>query len=295
MEWNQMEYFLTVARLQHVTRAAEVLSITQPALSHSIAKLEEELGVQLFERSGRNVQLNRYGELFAHRVERALQEIEKGKQEVEELTNPESGVVSLAFLNVLGTRLVPMLVRSFRERHPGIRFELNQGTCEDNLKRLAAGGCDLIVSAPRCGEDGIAWGPITDFKVDLVVPAGHPLSGRDSVTLGALAGEPFIGLKNQCGLRLAMDRMFGKWGFDPLVAYEAEDLPTVAGFISAGLGISLLPRTAGVKLEGIEWVKLDAEDNEFEVGLEWKEKRYLSPAARLFRDHVLEKNLALRF
>ncbi len=290
-----MEYFLTVARLQHVTRAAEVLSITQPALSHSIAKLEEELGVQLFERSGRNVQLNRYGELFARRVERALQEIEKGKQEVEEQTNPESGVVSLAFLNVLGTRLVPTLIRSFRERHPDIRFELIQGTCQSNLRQLTTGACDLIINAPRCGEEGIAWAPISDFRVDVVVPDGHRLAGRDGVTLGEIEGEAFIGLKNQCGMRMALDRMIARWGFEPHVVYEAEDLPTVAGFISAGLGVSLLPRTAGVKLDGISWVTLVAEDNVFEVGMEWKEKRYLSPAARLFRDEVLEKKTALRF
>ncbi|MEH6985940.1 LysR family transcriptional regulator, partial [Priestia megaterium] len=88
MELNQLEYFRTLAQIQHFTQAAKELHITQPALSLSIAKLEDELGVSLFERQGRKVCLNRYGEIFLKRIETALIEIEKGKQELLEELNP---------------------------------------------------------------------------------------------------------------------------------------------------------------------------------------------------------------
>ncbi|MBB6691548.1 LysR family transcriptional regulator [Cohnella xylanilytica] len=292
MELNQLEYFLTVARLQHVTRAAEALSITQPALSHSIAKLEEELGVQLFERSGRNVQLNRYGELFARRVERVVQEIDKGKQEIEELTNPESGVVSLAFLNVLGTRLIPSLVKEFKRERPNVRFELQQGTGTFIRSQLETGACDLIITSACSGDVSGAWTPFHTYRLDVVVPKGHAWSGRKEVELRELAEEPYIGLKNQCGLKTSIEEMLEKADVAPHALYEAEDLPTVAGFVSAGLGVSLLPRAEGLALEGVCWVPLRDPGNEFEVGIEWKEKRYLSPAAKAFREFVAGRRFA---
>ncbi len=107
MEWQQLEYFVTVAKLEHMTRAAEALAISQPALSRSISKLEEELGVPLFDRQGRSIMLNRYGELFLYRVQRMRKEYEKAVLELQELNNPELGDVSLGFLHTLGTSIVP--------------------------------------------------------------------------------------------------------------------------------------------------------------------------------------------
>ncbi|GAA3407340.1 LysR family transcriptional regulator [Paenibacillus hodogayensis] len=289
MELNQMEYFLTVAKLQHVTRAAESLSITQPALSHSIAKLEEELGMPLFERSGRNVRLNACGELFAARVERVLQEIKKGKQELEAFANPDTGVVSIAFLNIFGTRLVPWFISKFRERYPDVRFELQQGTDSFVRSRLETGASDLCISLPRWDEPGFAWHPVCSYRLDMAVPSGHRWQDRGSIGLAELASEPYIGLKNQCGLKSVLDRLFAAAGVKPNVLYEAEDLPTVSGFVSAGLGISVLPRSYSVELNGIAWVPLDIRAAELPVEMGWKEKRHLSPATVRFRDFLIDR------
>lgn len=288
MEWNQLEYFLTVARMQHVTRAAEALSITQPALSHSLAKLEEELGVQLFERSGRNVQLNRYGRTFAARVSNALQEIRRGKEEIAELTDPESGVVTLAFGNILGTHFVPELVHRFQEKYPNIRFELCQGTCTQTQQLLEEGQSDLNITSPRSGADGIVWETLFAAELYAVVPASYRLAAKESISLKELADEPFIGIHRDCGLRGTVDAISRTHHFLPQVKYSAEDLATVAGFVAAGLGVSLLPKSRGLMLEGMRWIKISTPGCVCEVGIEWKEKRYLSPAARLFRDFALE-------
>ena len=89
LEWHQLQYFKAVAELQHMTKAAQVLSLSQPALSRSIAKLEEELGVPLFERKGKTLRLNRYGKLFLKSVDRATQAIEEGKQLILDQANPD--------------------------------------------------------------------------------------------------------------------------------------------------------------------------------------------------------------
>ncbi|EFM08786.1 transcriptional regulator, LysR family [Paenibacillus curdlanolyticus YK9] len=288
MEINQLEYFLTVANLQHVTRAAESLSITQPALSHSLAKLEEELGVPLFERTGRTVQLNRYGRLFASRVTDALREIRVAKEELAELTAPESGIVSLAFGTILGTQFVPELIQKFHVIYPNIRFELYQGSCSHTLQALENGQCDLSITSPRSGKPGIAWETLVTADLYVVVPASHRYAQLESITLEQLADEPFIEVNKTCGLRATIDSVFQLHSFQPKVAYTTEDLHTVAGFVAAGLGVSLLPQSRGLRLEGTHWLKVNNPGCVCEVGIEWKEKRYLSPSARLFRAFAQE-------
>lgn len=287
MEISQMEYFLTVARLEHVTRAAEDLNITQPALSHSLAKLEEELGVQLFERSGRNVQLNRYGKLFARRVEEALNQIKLGKQEISELANPESGVVSLAYLNILGSEMIPNLIRAFQQIYPGIRFELEQGNYQTIRHLLESGQSDLGIVSPCSNILGTKSVQLFVSDLFAVVPEGHRLSERTQVKLKELEGEPFVDNTTNCGFRTVLERTYRQTGFQPHVKYQAEDLQTVAGFVSAGLGVAVMPNSKGLRLPNTRWIPLQDPNCQCEVVMEWKEKRYFSPAVRLFRDFVI--------
>lgn len=97
MEWEQLEYFQTLAQMQHVTKAAKSLSITQPALSRSIARLENHLGVPLFDRHGRSITLNQYGHIFLRRVQAMMKEYTEGKEEIQALLKPDQGEVSLGF------------------------------------------------------------------------------------------------------------------------------------------------------------------------------------------------------
>ena len=101
MEWQQLKYFQTVANLQHISKAAKVLSITQPALSRAILRLEKELGVPLFERQNRTIVLSQYGRLFLNHVNKMILEFEEGKQEIQDLLDPEHGTVSIVFLHSL--------------------------------------------------------------------------------------------------------------------------------------------------------------------------------------------------
>ncbi|WP_053374520.1 LysR family transcriptional regulator [Paenibacillus sp. FJAT-27812] len=282
MELTQLEYFLTVSRLQHMTMASKALSITQPALSHSISKLESELGVPLFERNGRNVRLNRYGLMFGKWVEQALQNIQDGMQEIEEFSNPESGVVSIAYLNILGVDLVPTLVRDYQLIHSKVRFELNQGNLGDIDEQLEKGYADLMITSRESIMDNHKWLVIQTMPLYIVVSASHHLAERASLSLMDLSGEPFVGLKNNCGLKATILSRFQHSGFTLASTYEAEDLATVAGFIKAGLGVSVLPKTLGLMLDGLVWIPITDEGWFWEIGLKWREDRYLSPAAKRF-------------
>ncbi|NHN34182.1 LysR family transcriptional regulator [Paenibacillus agricola] len=282
MELTQLVYFLAVARHQHLTRASEDLAVTQPALSHAISKLEKELGVPLFERVGRNVKVNRYGEIFARRIERVMQELEAGKHEIAETADPETGIISLSYLNILGVDLIPNLVREYQRLKPKVRFELIQGNLDDIHSQLVNGYSDLTITSKESGIEDCEWMTMKKVPLFIVVPAAHRYANRPSLSLLKLNDEPFIGIKNNCGLKATLQSRFQHTGFSLTSTYDAEDLITVAGFISAGLGVSVLPHTAGLALDGLVWLPIEEEGWVWEIGAMWKKYRFLSPATRQF-------------
>lgn len=286
MELTQLEYFLTVARLQHMTQASKALNLTQPALSHAISKLELELGVPLFERSGRNLELNRYGQMFMIWVEQAMQDLTKGTRELQEWTNPDTGVIALSYLNILGVDLVPTLIRDYQRTHPQVRFELTQGNLGDIDEHLNKGLSDLMITSRESFMELHEWIVIQTLPLFIVVSAQHPFADRPSLSLTELSGEPFVGLKNNCGLKATILARFQSTGFTLTSTYDAEDLITVAGFIKAGLGVSVLPRTMGLELDGLVWIPIQEEGWQWELGLKWRKDRYVSPAAKRFIEYV---------
>ncbi|MEC0236055.1 LysR family transcriptional regulator [Paenibacillus kribbensis] len=292
MELTQLQYFLTVARLQHMTSASKALNITQPALSHAISKLENELGIPLFERNGRNVELNRYGRIFSKWGEEALNNLEKGKQEIEELSNPDHGVIHISYLNILGIDLVPALIRDYQITNPNVRFDLTQGNLGDINEHFDKGHSDLMIISRESTVDNHEWIVIQKTPLYIVVSDQHSFANRSSLSLFDLSGEPFVGLKNNCGLKATITSRFENTGFMLSSTFDAEDLPTVAGFIKAGLGVSVLPKTFGLMLDGLVWVPIQEEGWEWEVGLKWRKDRYISPAAKRFIDYIDFRNVS---
>jgi DNA-binding transcriptional LysR family regulator len=288
MEWQQLEYFQTVAREQHFTRAAKKLAISQPALSRSIARLEDELGVPLFERSGRSIRLNRYGEMFLEQVDAALGLINEGVQKLRDMVDPERGTVSLAFLHTLGTHLVPDLLGSFRKKHPHIQFQLFQDASSDLFERLKAGELDLCLSSGPVKMSGVVWEELFRDELYVIVPEHHPLADRDEINLWEIADEPFISLKKGYGLRALTDRLCRQAGFTPNITFEGEEVTTVAGLVSAGLGVALIPETGGEDMRQIRRLHVRSPHCQRVIGIAWVEGRYLSPAAKLFRQFVLD-------
>ncbi|HZG17275.1 MAG TPA: LysR family transcriptional regulator [Candidatus Bathyarchaeia archaeon] len=288
MEWQQLEYFQTLARLQHVTRAAEFLSISQPALSRSIARLEEELGVPLFTRQGRTIMLNRYGKLFLHRVDRILAEFHNGKQELHDLVHPEHGEVALGFLHTLGTSIIPDLIGTFRTLSPSIRFQLIQNHSYSLLDHMNEGELDLcLIAEPTETKMHIQWVPLWTEEIFAILPPWHPLAECKSIMLEEIADESFIFLKKGYALRETTDRLFRQLGINPKVTFEGEEVATVAGLVGAGLGVSLLPDVGMDKSKTVQIHVRQPKCNRV-IGMAFIEERYLSPAALQFKAFVME-------
>jgi DNA-binding transcriptional LysR family regulator len=288
MEWQQLEYFQTLACIQHVTRAAEALSLSQPALSRSIARLEEELGVPLFDRQGRTITLNRYGRLFLKRVDRMLMEFNQGKQELQDLVNPDYGEVALGFLHTLSTSLIPDLIGAFRVQFPTIRFQLSQNHSYSLLEKLNAGELDIcLIAEPTETKIPIQWTPLWSEEIFVTLPLGHPLASAESIILDQIADESFIFMKKGYALRDTTDRLFQKKGISPKVTFEGEEVATAAALVAAGLGVSLLPDT-GLDKSKIVQIRLREPKCQRVIGLALIEGRYLSPVASRFKQFVMD-------
>ncbi|CAI6329230.1 putative HTH-type transcriptional regulator YybE [Bacillus subtilis] len=285
MEWEQLEYFQTLARMQHVTKAAKSLSITQPALSRSIARLENHLGVPLFDRQGRSISLNQYGHIFLRRVQAMMKEYTEGKEEIQALLKPDQGIVSLGFLHTLGTTLVPDLIGSFQQEYPNIAFQLNQNHSYWLLERLKSGDLDLCLLASIKPENPIQWIKLWSEELFVFVPNDHPLASRESITLNEIAGERFILLKKGYALRMTVDELFEKADIQPNIMFEGEEAATA--FVAAGLGISILPDLKGLDQSKITKIRVSWPECQRVIGIAWIKGRFLSPVAETFKQYVI--------
>jgi DNA-binding transcriptional LysR family regulator len=283
----RLRQFVVVAREQHVTRAAELLGITQSTLSRNIARLEADLGTPLLLRAGRSVVLTRAGAALLPYAERAAAELAAGLGVLGTDASPDRGRVAVAFLHSLGVRAIPALVREFRAAHPAVRFTLVQGSDDVNLDKLRSGVVDLCLTSPVPDEPGIVARRLDDQRLGLVVPRGHRLAGRRRVGLAEVADEEFVGLERGYGLRRITDGWCRQAGFTPRLAFEGEEIDTVLGLVAAGLGVALLPAGLAADRDDIAEVDVTTPRTSRTIALVWRAEGRLTAPAEAFRRCVL--------
>jgi LysR family transcriptional activator of glutamate synthase operon len=245
MELRQLQYFVKVARKQHVTQAAEELHIAQSAVSRQIHHLEDELGIQLFVQHGRNLHLTPAGKLFLKRVEVVLADLDRAVLEMHELTSPDHGEIRIGFPHTLGIHLVPKLVAEYLKQYPNVRFKFKQGNYEALLNYVAQGEVDLALTSPCPVKDShVAGDALLTEELFVVVPSNHAFVNRESIILSDLKDESFILFSEGYSLRNIVWNACVKAGFEPNIAFEGEETDTIRGLVAAGMGISLLPEMA---------------------------------------------------
>lgn len=247
MELNQLEYFIALAHIKNFTKAAKSLNVSQPALSRSISRLEKDLNIPLFIRDSRKVNLTQYGQTFLTYAERILQELETARQDITNMAEPDSGVVNLSFMHSLGAYLVPDLLKEFRKIYPKIQFRLNQNHSFLLSKQLLKGESDLCLCSAPINMDGIAWVPLLNEELFIIVPNTHPLANRDSINISEIASEPFVTLKPMYGLRTKTEHLFEMASIRPKIRFEGDEIITVASLVAANLGVSLVPKIPGME------------------------------------------------
>lgn len=286
MDLLQLRYFRTVARLEHMTQAAQSLYVSQSSLSKTIAHLEHELGVSLFDRQGRQIRLNQHGQAFLRRVEQALAALDDGQRELADLVAGKQGQVALASMNVY---LLPGLLQAFRERSPGITIRLFGNPREATLDQLERGEVDLFFSTPSLERPGIEQVSLLREEICLAVPPGHWLANREAIRLSEVAHESFLALKPGYNLRELTDTFCQQAGFTPRIMFEGDEPVALLHLVKAGLGIACLPALVWESIPEIAVPRIPIEKPrcQREMFLLWSKERYLSAAAREFRDFLI--------
>lgn len=292
METDVLRWFQQVADGVTVTEVSEIYGVSQPAVSRALARLEAEAGAPLLRRSGRVLRLTHAGAAFKRHVDALVVDLDDGLAAVSELADPEHGVVTLAFQLSLGTWLVPAVVAGFRREHPGVRFVLHHADdVGEGSRALASGRVDLELTARRLRGAELQWRRLFTEDLFLAVPPGHRLAARRTVRLAEAREEGLVLLRAPWPLREQSERLCRAAGFEPQVAFEVDDLPTVRGLVAAGLGVGIVPAMGDDPGAGgrasVRLVRLLDEGASREVGMAWSTERRLLPSAELFRRHVL--------
>lgn len=237
---RQLSQFVVAARREHLGTAAAELGISEPALSRSVARLEGQLGVQVFDRVGRGLRLNAYGKLLLEHAERAFNELDLCEQLIRSLS-AGGEQVTIGFIPSLGTRIVPKILvqaikldrlirpRFFEGRGPALRTMLLNGTI------------DLYLGTLLFPDPAIDWQPAWEEAVAAVIPASHRLAARGELELRDLAQDPWLIARSAATTRRALVEAARTSGFAANIVFESDDFATIIGLVEAGHGVALLP------------------------------------------------------
>ncbi|WP_327113909.1 LysR family transcriptional regulator [Nocardia sp. NBC_01730] len=288
---EDLEWFTTLAELERVGAAADRLHLAQPTLSRMLARLERRIGVELFDRRGKRITLNEFGRIYYEHARRAQTELDGAAQAVADLANPAKGVVRLSFQHSFGGSLVPQLIGGFRRGSGRVTVTLWQGAAETVTQRVLDGEADLGIVSPRPAVAGVGWRTVLRQPLVLAVPADHRLAGRRQVRLAEIADAEFVAMHQGFGMRRIFDELCAAADIRPRIAFESSDLVTVAGLVSAGLGVAILPREdplSASPLSGPVTVPLADAGASRAVGLIWPAAAILPDAVRRFRDFTAD-------
>ena len=257
---KRLRAFCSAARFESVSRAAEQLISSQPAVSTQIRTLEEELGVLLFERRGRRIVLSRIGQTL-YRL--AMPLVEGMDRLPDTFLEKRYGVVSddlrIGAGQVSAAHVLPEFLKRYRESYAGIRISVNIGTGKQRLDWLRNHELDLVVAAMDIPPPDVEFRPVVESELVLITPEDHPLAGRDFVTLEEAAAYPFVGHTTEHYARQVAEVVLRLQGVAPDVAVEVDGWDVITNYVAAGVGISVVPdvcltdhdRVWKIRLKGI--------------------------------------------
>ncbi|MET8766151.1 LysR family transcriptional regulator [Streptomyces sp. NPDC004658] len=243
MDLQQMRYAVAVAETRNFTRAAERCFVAQSSLSHRIGALERELGVRLFARSSRRVELTSAGEAFVSRARDALAAADLAVADAAAATGVVRGRLSVGVIVTTAAVDVPELLQRYRSRHPEVRVTLRSGRSDELAAAIRDGDVDIAFLGLPEGDrpSGVESVVLAHDEHVLVVAAGHRLAGADRVTLEDIAGETFVDFVTGTPARAQSDQAFAAAGLVRDVAFEAGVVELITRLVARGLGIALLP------------------------------------------------------
>ncbi|NGQ94387.1 LysR family transcriptional regulator [Brevibacillus sp. SYP-B805] len=274
----QLEVFVAVVEAGSFTKAGEKLNLSQSGVSHAIAGLEAELGISLLTRSRSGVSLTEAGEAVLVHAREVLNRLEQIRQSAAAAAGLQIGTLRVGSFPSVSAKLLPGLLRLFRDRYPGIELTLFEGSYPEIRAWIQAGAVDAAFFPYP--EEGLEIVPLLEDELVVVVPDGHPCSSRSELTVGEIAAEPFIMPKAGC--EVLVEAAFVNHGYAPNTRFEVADTATILAMVREGLGITVVPRlTLPDSVPGLHVCPL-APRTCRQIGLAVRSLQSPSPAAAAF-------------
>jgi DNA-binding transcriptional LysR family regulator len=247
MELRQIRSFLSIAETLNFGRAAEMIHLSQPALSLQIRALENEIGVRLFERNRRKTVLTAAGVAFREDASGALLRLDQAVHKAKLAANGKLGILRIGFISTAGNEIVPTIIRQFREVNAEVEFSLRNVLTTDQIQMLEAGSLDIgFLRLPIGGHSELEVVTVHREPFMLVVPSSHKLAKRKRVRLREAAGQDFVMYERTYapGFHDLIFGMLRDAGLIPNVRQTAGEMPTLISLVDSGIGIAILPASA---------------------------------------------------
>ncbi len=288
MNLQQLEYFKVIAETKKITSASNQLSISQPALSKAISKLEEELDVQLFERDGRNIKITKYGEVFLKYAESALDDIDRGIKKMEEMKYGNDQGISVAATNCIGITFIPFLISEFLNQHGHTKFNFNIRDTEELFKDLRY---ERIHMAFFDKKEGIDKYPeiesvlVKKEEYVLIVSRNHYLAKKEEVYLKDLKEEYFIAYNGKNpNQKVSYAELLG---YTPKISVEPSEESMLSGLVAAGAGIAIVLNTPMINTNKISILKIKDDIGYKNIYMGWNKKIDLPTKAEEFKAYAI--------
>lgn len=275
MELLQLKYFMTVAKYQNMTKAAEELFVAQPAVSQSISRLEKEFNVKLFDRVGKTIQLNKYGNTLLKYSEIIFKNIDELQNELNIIRDMgDNRILIAAWPNSVA---IPKLLTVFNEQYPYINIEITDNPNDSN--------CDFYFSTSAYGEIPYPCDILFQEKLLLGMSIDHPLARYDSIPLSLACSEPFIMQPRSKPYRQICETFCKLAGFQPNTKYEIDSFQTTCKLLNMNQGIAFIPEHSwgNIDFPGIKYLKVEQPVCLRTIYLSWEKERIFSTADEIFR------------
>lgn len=279
MELRQLQYFLAVAEELNFSRAAERLRITQPPLSLQIQNLEKELGIPLFYRNNRHVELTEAGALFFNEVSKIFDHLHRAIENAQRTHHGEIGTLKVGFVGSATYDILPSVLREFRTLYPDVQVHLFEMSTPAQVQALRDKEIDIGVLRPPVHSDALYTKTVSTIPCVLAVPKQHPLLEKENVSLSDLSPYPFVMLsrKTWAGLYNEILALC-----NPIIQQEALEFQTVIGLVAAGLGIAVVPQSAmNLHAQDVVYLSLSNQLPIASMGVSWR-RNDQSPLVKAF-------------
>lgn len=247
MKLQQLRYIWEVAHHGlNVSATAQSLYTSQPGISKQIRLLEDELGVEVFARSGKHLtRITPAGERILQEAGEILRKAESIRQIAQEFSNDKKGTLSVATTHTQARYALPKVIRSFIQRYPDVSLHMHQGTPTQIAEMAANGTADFAIATEGIERlSDLVMMPCYRWNRCVIVPKGHPLTQLPELTLEALASQPLVTYVFGFTGRSKLDEAFSKQGLEPRVVFTAADADVIKTYVRLGLGVGIVARMA---------------------------------------------------